>query len=470
MAKKKTKFACTECGNEFAKWMGRCTGCGSWNTIQEEVAFTGKEKNVYQSVAISSHGNFSADTKAEPVGAVSAENAECYSSGSKELDRVLGGGIFKGAVVLLAGSPGFGKSTILSQVSSHVGASGKKVLYVSGEESKAQGKKRFEERLKLGTENVFLQHSKSYEEIQTEIERHDIDFLIVDSIQMIGTETNDSQVGGPSQVKAVTAFLVSLAKQTGISIFIVGQVTKDNNVAGPRMLEHMVDTFLFLEGDSQSDLRLIRPIKNRFGSTLELGVFEMSSIGLLEVTDPSRYSLSDRPEGVSGSVVTCINDSRPILVEMQALVTPPVIQNTYPKRRSLGYNSQRLDIVLGVLEKRLANKMLAAKDVLVNSAGGIKITNETSADLAVALAIYSSDTDKVLDKGDSITLVLGEIGLTGEVRPVANCEQLIREAIRCSVDTVILPRRNYERLSEFKNQINMQPVKNVQEAINICFS
>lgn len=471
MAKKeKTVFHCSNCGNESIKWLGRCPGCGEWNSFVEEKAMTGATKKSLQTAEFSSKGDFALDSKPQRVQDVSIDNVSCFPSGLEEFDNVLGGGIFKGSVVLLSGDPGFGKSTLLSQVSSHVSTNGNTVLYVSGEESKSQGKKRFDERLQLSSENVYLQHSRQFEEVQRSIEDIKPDLLIIDSIQTIGTDTVDGTLGGVAQVKAVTALLVSVAKQTGIAVFIIGQVTKDSNIAGPRLLEHMVDTVLKLEGDPQTDLRLIRPQKNRFGSVLELAVFEMDSKGLREVRDPSQYSLADRPLNTSGSVITCINDSRPILVEIQALVTPPVIQNTYPKRRSIGYKSERLDIVLGVLEKRLANKMLAAKDVILNSAGGIKITNETSADLAVALSIYSSDVNKPIDaSADKQTLVLGEIGLTGEVRPVGNCEQLIREAIRCKIDTVILPRRNFERLTEFKDQINMVPVKTVQDAIKHCF-
>lgn len=465
MAKEKIVFACTQCGNEYSKWQGKCNACGEWNSIVESKKLTGSAANALKTT-ITSIG----DEIAERLPDIKNELYDGFSTGMKELNRVLGGTLVKGSVTLLAGEPGYGKSTVLSSIAAHVGNETGPVLYSSGEESKGQGKKRFVERMKISSDNVFLLHTRNLDSLKKNIDDIKPSLVIVDSIQMLADPNITSSVGSVTQVNACTAHLIHIAKTEGIAIIIVGQVLKDNSIAGPRQLEHMVDTVLYLEGEKYSDLRLIRVQKNRFGSNMELGVFQMVSSGLEEVTDPSLFSLSERPKDASGSIVSCISDARPILVEVQALVSPPVVQGTFPKRRSYGFDVKRLDIVLGVLEKRLQKHKLAYKDIIINVAGGMKIHEQPGADLAVAAAIYSSEIDRPLDtSADNRTMVIGEIGLVGEVRPVANSEQLVKEAERCGFTHCVLPKRNYEQVKHVVKNIQLVPVSTVDEAIKKMF-
>lgn len=465
MAKEKTIWACTSCGNEFSKWQGKCNFCGEWNTIKEAKALTGQAANAMRT-AITAVG----DETAERLSEIDQELFDGFSTGMAELDRVFGGSLIKGSVTLLAGEPGRGKSTLLSSLAEHVANNTGPVLYSSGEESKGQGRKRFQERMNLMSDDIYLLHTRNIESIENNINDIQPVLVIVDSIQMVADPNITSAVGGVTQVNACAARLIHTAKTLNIAIVIVGQVLKDNSIAGPRQLEHMVDTVLYLEGEKTNDLRLVRVEKNRFGSTMELGVFQMKSNALEEVTDPSEFSLSDRPKDASGSVVTCISDTRPILVEMQALVSPPVVQGTFPKRRAYGFDVKRLDIVLGVLEKRLHKHKLAYKDIIVNVAGGMKIQEQPGVDLSVAVAIYSSEIEKAIDSsGDTKTMVIGEIGLVGEVRPVANVEQLVKEAERCGFSHCVLPKRSYEQIKDAVKTITLIPVTTVEEAINKLF-
>lgn len=465
MAKEKIIFACRECGNEYSKWQGKCNACGEWNTIVEETKMTGKAAASLKTAITASY-----DETAERVPDIKRELFDGFSSGMKELDRVFGGSIVKGSVTLMAGEPGMGKSTLLTSLASYVSIHTGPVLYSSGEESKGQGKKRFEERMKLAGEDVYLLHSRNVEAVEKNVEEINPSLLIIDSIQMLADPTIASSIGSVTQVNACTARLIHLAKTEGVAIILVGQVLKDNSIAGPKQLEHMVDTVLYLEGEKYNDLRIVRVQKNRFGSNMELGVFQMAGSGMEEVTDPSLFSLSDRPKDASGSVVTCVSDVRPILVEVQALVSPPVVQGTFPKRRAYGFDVKRLDIILGVLEKRLSKHKLAYKDIIINVAGGMKIQDQPSADLAVAMAIYSSEVNQAIDGSDDTkTMIIGEVGLVGEVRPVSNVEQLVKEAERCGFTHCILPKKSYEQVKDMVKHIKLTPITKVEEAIRQLF-
>lgn len=464
MAKDKTIFACSNCGNEYSKWQGKCNWCNEWNTIVEEKKMTGKAATALKTAIVGS-----TDEKAERLSDIVLDKEEGFSTGLEELDRVFGGQIVNGSVTLLSGLPGYGKSTVLSQLSSNIGNTVGPVLYSSGEESKKQGKKRFEERMKLSGDDVWLLHTTNIETIESSVEEISPVLLIVDSIQMVGDPTISSAMGGVSQVEACTARLVHLAKTQGVAVIIIGQVLKDGEIAGSNKLQHMVDTILFLEGEKTNDLRIIRVNKNRFGSNMELGVFQMTGKGMEEVTDPSMFSLADRPKDASGSVVSCVSDARPILIEVQALVSPPVVQGTFPKRRSYGFDPKRLDIVLGVLEKRLQKHKLAYKDIIINVAGGIKIHDQPGADLAVAIAVYSSEVNKPIDNDENRVMIIGEIGLVGEVRPVSNAEQLVKEAERCGFSHCVLPKKNYEAVKDVISRIKLLPVTTVEEAIKKLF-
>lgn len=466
MAKAKTvsTWACKSCGNEYSKWQGKCNFCGEWNTIVEETKMTGKAAKALKSTIISD-----SDEKAERVTDVKMEKEEGFETGMEELNRVFGGQIVKGSVTLLSGLPGNGKSTLLTTIAANVGNGVGPVLYSSGEESKKQGKKRFEERMKLTADDVWLLHTTNIEIVEKNVEEIVPSLLIVDSIQMIGDPTITSAMGGVSQVEACTARLVHLAKTLEVAVIIIGQVLKDGEIAGSNKLQHMVDTVLYLEGEKTSDLRIVRVNKNRFGSNMELGVFQMTAKGMEEVTDPSLFSLADRPKDASGSIVSCISDARPILIEVQALVSPPVVEGSFPKRRSFGFDQKRLDIILGVLEKRLSKHKLAYKDIIVNIAGGMKVQDQPGADLAVAIAIYSSEIDTAVEGEDDRIMVIGEVGLVGEVRPVSNSEQLVKEAERCGFTHCVLPKKNYEAVKDSVKKINLIPVTTVEEAIKKIF-
>lgn len=463
MAKEKVVFHCTNCGNESPKWQGKCFGCGEWNTLVEEKKMTGKAAKGVQTTIIAT-----GDAKAKKLSDIDKTLYDGYDTGLDELNRVLGGQLVKGSVTLLGGEPGLGKSTLLSSLANNLAKYGK-ILYSSGEESEGQGKKRFDERMKITNDNIYLLHTSNIEVLEKNVEELEPTLLIVDSIQAIGDPTIASNIGSVSQVQACSGRIIHLAKSKGIPVFMIGQVLKDNKIAGPRTLEHAVDTVLFLEGDDYSDMRIVRVEKNRLGSTSELGVFQMKSSGMVEIKNPSEYLLSDRPENASGSAVVCISDTRPLLIEVQALVSPPIMQNSFPKRRTHGFAQQRLDIVLSVLEKRLQQHKLAYKDVIVNVVGGMKI-DQPSADLGVAMAIYSSEVDKPIDpSGNTKTVILGEVGLTGEVRPIGKAEQLVKEAEKVGFTHCILPKKSYEQVKDVIKDIKLQPVRTIEEAIKLLF-
>lgn len=426
MAKAKTNvFFCQECGYESAKWMGQCPGCRAWNSFVEEPVEKGSRKSQSRSL-----GN---GVKPVALDEIQWSETERYSSGMAELDRVLGGGIVPGSLVLVGGDPGIGKSTILLQVCRNLAAAGIQTLYVSGEESLRQIKMRAG-RIGTFTSDVKFLCETDLSEIQDAIKKEKPKIVVIDSIQTMCSEDISSAPGSVSQVRESTAVLMQLAKRQGVMIFIVGHVTKEGTVAGPRVLEHMVDTVLYFEGDRHAAYRILRGVKNRFGSTNEIGVFEMREDGLAEVENPSEYMLSGRPENASGSVVACsMEGTRPILMEIQSLVSRTSFG--IPRRTAAGTDTNRVNLLLAVLEKRL-NMPLSTCDAYINIAGGIRMT-EPAIDLAIVLAVISSYQEQPIDEK---TIVFGEVGLSGEVRAVSMARQRVLEAKKLGFKRVILPK------------------------------
>lgn len=450
MAKAKgTVFFCQECGFESGKWLGQCPGCKTWNSFVEEPV-----------KAVSKSAGSLADRRqaAEParLSEISIGKEDRILTGMAELDRVLGGGIVPGSLILVGGDPGIGKSTLLLQVCRNL-AKEKRVLYISGEESLKQIKLRAE-RLGTFSEELLLLCETNLDTVEAAIDKVKPDVVIIDSIQTMYKETVSSAPGSVSQVRESTGILMQIAKKLGISIFIVGHVTKEGVVAGPRVLEHMVDTVLYFEGDRYAAYRILRGVKNRFGSTNEIGVFEMRETGLNEVPNPSEYMLNGRPKGASGSVVTCsMEGTRPILLEVQALVCRTNFG--MPRRTAAGTDYNRVNLLMAVLEKRLGLH-LSECDAYVNIAGGLKM-NEPSLDLGIVMALVSSYRDKGLDEG---TIVFGEVGLSGEIRGVNMTEQRILEAKKLGFHTCILPRVSMEALVPI-NGIHLQGAAGLKEAI-----
>ena len=424
MAKgKKTVFFCQNCGYESVKWMGQCPGCQQWNTFVEE------------SVTEASSGKKQQRSRKQPVSLaeIQTEKEERTATGIGELDRVLGGGIVGGSLVLVGGDPGIGKSTLLLQVCRLLSLAGKKVLYISGEESLRQIKLRAQ-RLGSFNDNLLLLCETNLTDIREAAQKQKPEIMVIDSIQTMYNEDVSSAPGSVSQVRESTGMLLQIAKGMGISVFIVGHVTKDGSVAGPRVLEHMVDTVLYFEGDRHASYRILRSVKNRFGSTNEIGVFEMRGDGLAEVRNPSEFMLSGKPQGASGSIVACsMEGTRPILIEVQALVCRSNFG--IPRRTAAGTDFNRVNLLMAVLEKR-GRMNLSECDAYVNIAGGIKMT-EPAIDLAILLAIASSYRDIVIP--DRV-VAFGEVGLSGEVRAVSMAQQRVREAKKLGFETVILPR------------------------------
>ena len=424
MAKgKKTVFFCQNCGYESVKWMGQCPGCQQWNTFVEE------------SVTEASSGKKQQRSRKQPVSLaeIQTEKEERTATGIGELDRVLGGGIVGGSLVLVGGDPGIGKSTLLLQVCRLLSLAGKKVLYISGEESLRQIKLRAQ-RLGSFNDNLLLLCETNLTDIREAAQKQKPEIMVIDSIQTMYNEDVSSAPGSVSQVRESTGMPLQIAKGMGISVFIVGHVTKDGSVAGPRVLEHMVDTVLYFEGDRHASYRILRSVKNRFGSTNEIGVFEMRGDGLAEVRNPSEFMLSGKPQGASGSIVACsMEGTRPILIEVQALVCRSNFG--IPRRTAAGTDFNRVNLLMAVLEKR-GRMNLSECDAYVNIAGGIKMT-EPAIDLAILLAIASSYRDIVIP--DRV-VAFGEVGLSGEVRAVSMAQQRVREAKKLGFETVILPR------------------------------
>lgn len=452
MAKTKTVFYCTNCGNESLKWMGQCSACGNWNTMVEHI-----EKP-----------NPIGRTKPAPVGMsrtalklndVTSDDEIRFTTGMGELDRVLGGGAVAGSLVLVGGAPGIGKSTLLLQICNSL-CKDKKVLYVSGEESERQLKMRAE-RIGVSPHSLYILSETRLSDVVAATESLTPDVLIIDSIQTLYNEQNDSAPGSISQVKDCTMSLMQLSKTEGITVFVVGHINKDGAIAGPKVLEHMVDCVLYFEGDSNSSYRLLRAAKNRFGSTNEIGVFEMADKGLLEVPNPSQLLLNGRPEGASGTCVACVMEgTRPVLAEVQALVSKTSFQ--VPRRAADGFDYNRAVLLMAVAEKR-ANLKLNAFDAYINVIGGLKL-DEPGADLPVILAIASSYRDKPVN---SKLTAIGEVGLTGEIRSVSHLNQRIAEIARLGFTTCIIPKNNTDKL-EIPNGLTVYRVKNLMEAIEIA--
>ncbi len=450
MAKNKTVFVCNQCGYESAKWYGKCPGCGEWDSLNEEQIITESVKNAKNK--ISKYSNI-----ALPLSQIDSSIELRYDTGVKELNRVLGGGLVKGSLVLLCGDPGIGKSTILLQICEKI-AKGFSILYVSGEESAYQIKMRAK-RLGVTSESLKILCETDAEVVCEYIRTEKPDIVIVDSIQTMNITDVNSTSGSVTQVRECTNLFMRTAKQNDISIILVGHVNKDGNIAGPKVLEHIVDTVLYFEGERNLTYRILRAAKNRFGSTNEIGVFEMTSKGLVEIESPSLAMISGRPLNVSGTCVTClIEGSRPILAEVQGLATTSGFGN--PRRMAAGFDYNRMVMLIAILEKR-AGYFLGNMDCYVNIAGGLR-ADEPACDLAVALSVVSSLKDAVIN---SETIVFGEIGLAGEIRTVNNCEQRIRECERLGFKRCIIPRQNIKNLpkGEFKS-IEIIGVRNIREA------
>lgn len=450
MAKAKTTiFFCQNCGNESSKWMGQCPACKEWNTFVEEIV---EKKKTSRTAGFREN-----ESKALPLSAINSVKEERILTGMKELDRVLGGGIVKGSLVLVGGDPGIGKSTLLLQMCRMVSNNNTSILYISGEESLNQIKMRAQ-RIGDFTDNLELLCETNLDIAKEVIQRRKPPIVVIDSIQTMYNEEITSAPGSVSQVRESTAVLMQLAKTLDISIFIVGHVTKEGAVAGPRTLEHMVDTVLYFEGDRYESYRILRSVKNRFGSTNEIGVFEMKMEGLVEVENPSEYMLSGKPEDASGSIVTCsIEGTRPILLEIQALVCHSFFNN--PKRTANGTDYNRVNLLMAVLEKR-ANMHLSDCDAYVNIAGGIRM-NEPGIDLGIILAIASCKKDIVVSTD---TICFGEVGLSGEVRGVTKAEQRVSEAKKLGFKKCILPKVCMDSLKQQK-EIELVGVRNIKEAI-----
>lgn len=430
MAKsKKTTFECSACGNLQAKWMGKCPECGAWDSFVEL-----KESEVEFLKSVAKKGI--TPSKAQKITEIEIENISRISTNDSELDLVLGGGIVEGSLVLIGGSPGIGKSTLLLKISSNLANSGLKTLYVSGEESLSQIKLRAN-RLSAIDDNLYLLAEISLENIKNEL-TNDYKILVIDSIQTLYSEEISSAPGSVSQVREITFELMRIAKEHGICIFIIGHITKEGSIAGPRVLEHMVDVVLYFEGDASKELRILRGFKNRFGSTSEVGIFEMSDKGLIPAKDANSRFFT-RGKAMSGSAITVIMEgSRPLIVEIQALVC----ESSYPKRSATGYDKNRLDMIIALLDRKMGI-LLGGYDVFVSVIGGVKIS-ETAADLAVVAAIVSSFKNRPISKE---SIFLGEVSLNGEIRDIPNLESRIKEANLQNLKTIISP----SKISNAKN-------------------
>lgn len=449
--KSKSVYICSECGYETARWLGQCPNCNEWNTLNEEIKTVVKETAKKSSLLGSNRA------KAYPLAEIKADTSHRYNTGLKELNRVLGGGLVKGSIVLLSGDPGIGKSTILLQICEYLGA-GLKILYVSGEESAHQIKLRAS-RLNVATENLSILCETDAQYICEYILSEKPDVVIVDSIQTMEINELSSSPGSVTQVRESTNLFTRTAKASNIPIFLVGHVNKDGNIAGPKVLEHIVDCVLYFEGDRNTSYRILRAVKNRYGSTNEIGVFEMLDNGLCEVENPSMMLISGKPRNVSGTCVACLMEgSRPILAEVQSLVTPSGFGN--PRRMATGIDYSRMAMLIAVLEKR-CGYFLGNMDCYANVIGGLRI-DETAADLSIALAIVSSLKDVVVPEK---TLAFGEIGLAGEIRSVNNCEQRIKEAAKLGFEKCIIPYHNYSKLPKYLfKEIEIVPAKNIRQA------
>lgn len=448
-------FFCTECGYESSKWMGQCPSCKSWNAFSEEPKEKASKNKKYTQI----DGIGIKRNEPIPLQTVNLEESSRVSTEMPELDRVLGGGIVPGSLTLVGGDPGIGKSTLLLQVCKKISDKGCKVLYVSGEESLKQIKIRGD-RIGQFNENLLLLCETNLQNISEQIKKCGPSVVIVDSIQTMYNEEVDAAPGSVSQVRESTGVLLQLAKGMGVSIFVVGHVTKEGTVAGPRMLEHMVDTVLYFEGDRHASYRILRGVKNRFGSTNEIGVFEMQREGLKGVENPSEFMLDGKPENASGSVVTCsMEGTRPLLLEIQALVCHSNFGN--PRRQANGTDFNRVNLLMAVLEKRVGLQ-LGDCDAYVNVAGGLKIS-EPAIDLAIVMAIASSYKNRAIPEK---MIFVGEIGLSGEIRSVGMIENRVSEAKKLGFTTCVIPKGCFERVKDMET-IKIIPISSVAEAIDL---
>lgn len=455
MAKTKIVFVCKECGAESPKWMGRCSQCGAWNTFVEEEVVSVKPTGGATS--------FSASNTIKPMRLTDVQVGAVRRTptANAELDRVLGGGIVPGAIILIGGEPGIGKSTLVLQMALSI--PDRKVLYVSGEESPQQIKLRAERIRSATTDNCMVVSDTSIDRLASHIKECSPDIVVVDSIQTMETERVDSLPGSISQIKECTAVLMRMAKENALPIILIGHINKDGQIAGPKILEHMVDVVLQFEGDRNHMYRILRSIKNRFGSTNEIGIFEMLGDGLREVANPSELLLNEFSQSLSGvAIAAAVEGVRPFLIEVQALTSTAAYGT--PQRSATGFDLRRLNMLLAVLEKRAGFK-LAAKDVFLNIAGGIRVC-DPAIDLSVAASILSSNTDMAINQG---VCLAGEIGLSGEIRPITRIEQRVGEAAKLGFSQIIVPRFN--RISDLKKfNIDVRPVTRLDEAFRLLFA
>lgn len=483
MAKDKTMYVCDNCGQESAKWIGKCPACGQWNTFKE-IKIADTRKKVAATTAAASAGHQLRQNKVLKLSDISAHDDPRIDMHDEELNRVLGGGLVPGSIVLLGGEPGIGKSTLSLQTMLTISGTGSvnqaarplRVLYVSGEESAHQLKMRAE-RIMQGTlsanghtangisidNNFLLLCENSLEAIFDHIKEVQPELVVIDSIQTISTEDVESSAGSIAQVRECASSLLRFAKTSGVPVILIGHITKEGTLAGPKILEHIVDTVIQFEGDQHYMYRILRSIKNRFGSTSELGIYEMQQTGLRQVSNPSELLLTDNHDGLSGvAISSAIEGVRPFLVETQALVSSAAYGT--PQRSATGFDQRRLNMLLAVLEKRVGFKLMQ-KDVFLNIAGGLRVT-DMAMDLSVIAAVLSSNVDTPIEEG---WCMAGEVGLSGEVRPVARIEQRISEAEKLGFQHIIIPKYNLSGLNQKKFKIELVPVRKVEEALRALF-
>ena len=453
MAKVKTAFFCSSCGTQFSKWLGQCTSCKQWNTVVEEVI------QKQDKVAWQTKSSAGSNKAAKPllINQIDSSQDIRMNTLDGELNRVLGGGIVPGSMILLGGEPGIGKSTLLLQLSLKLPY---KVLYVSGEESQKQIKMRAE-RINPNNDSCYILTETNTQNIFRQVEEIQPDVLIIDSIQTLHTDYIEASAGSISQIKETTGELIKFAKETNTPVILIGHITKDGNIAGPKILEHMVDTVLQFEGDRNHVYRILRALKNRFGSTAELGIYEMLGGGLREVTNPSEILLSHKEEDLSGTAIACtLEGMRPLMIEVQALVSTAVYGT--PQRSATGYNLKRLNMILAVLEKR-AGFRLGMKDVFLNITGGITV-DDPAIDLAVVASILSSNEDDPISKGSCFA---GEVGLSGEIRPVNRIDQRIQEAEKLGFTDIYVSK--YNKITYFSQQIKVHLVSKIEDITQLLF-
>ena len=463
--KDKTMFVCSECGFDSPKWSGKCPSCGRWNTMKEITVKASATQNATVTARKEASGKTD-DSKPHTLGEIQSSDYPRIDMHDEELNRVLGGGLVQGSLVLLGGEPGIGKSTLTLQTVMRL--EDLKVLYVSGEESARQIKMRAERLASAGgsselSDNLLVLCETSLENIYEQIKKQKPELVVIDSIQTISSEYVDSSAGSITQVRECAASLLKFAKESGTPVLLIGHITKDGTIAGPKILEHIVDAVLQFEGDQHYLYRILRPIKNRFGSTAELGIYEMREDGLRQVSNPSELLLTDSHQGMSGVSIACtIEGVRPFLIEVQALVSTAVYGT--PQRSAIGFDVRRMNMLLAVLEKRVGFK-LGQKDVFLNIAGGLKVS-DPAIDLAVISAILSSSLDIAVDR---TVCMAGEVGLSGEIRPVSRIEQRIAEAAKLGFERIIIPKSNMHGLEKRKLGIELVPVTKVEEAFKQLF-